>query len=228
MGTSTTANDPTRLGIRHRAIFESNAAIFRDAKVLDIASHDGRWTIAAIKMGAAFTTGIEVRPEMIRHAEENFAEYDIPHHAYRFINDDVFDVLKDGESHRIEADVVMCLGFIYHTLRYQDLFTGIRALNPKYLLIDTAVILADRPFVRLKLEDTTKEAAGADHTFGLQGHMITGQPSASALELLVTAHGFKVLEKFDWPNFLDRDYPDEESVQSYYEGRRVTWLCTST
>lgn len=164
---------------------------------------------------------------MVRHAEENFAEYDIARHTYRFINDDIFDVLKDGESQQLEADVVMCLGFIDHTLRYQDLFTGIRALNPKYLLIDTAVILADRPFVRLKLEDTTKQAAGTDHTFGLQGQMITGQPSASALELMLTAHGFEVLEKFDWPNFIDLNYPNEESVQTYYEGRRVTWLCAS-
>jgi len=223
--TSTTANDPRRLGIRYRGMFETNAHIFPGAKVLDIASHDGRWSFAASKLGAASVTGIEVRSEMVKHAEDNFAEYGVPHEAYRFINDDVFDVLKDREGNNLDVDVVLCLGFIYHTLRYQDLFAGVRALNPRYFLIDSAVILADRPFVRVKLEDTTKEAAGADHTFGAEGNMVTGQPSSSALELMLNAHGFTVVNKFDWPAFIDEHFPDEESVQSYYSGRRLTWLC---
>ncbi|MCZ3387896.1 MAG: hypothetical protein LH645_01960 [Actinomycetia bacterium] len=226
--TSTTANNPLRLHIRYRAMFEANAAIFRGARVVDIASHDGRWTMAANKMGATFTTGIEFRSEMVKHAEENFTEYSVPKDTYRFINDDVFEVLQNPSDFQLkseDAEVVMCLGFIYHTLRYQDLFSGIRKLNPKYLLIDSGVIANELPFIRVHVEDSSKQAAGADTTFDLEGHLITGRPSPSALELMLNAHGFEVVKKFDWPTFLEENFPDQRSAESYQKGRRVTWLC---
>ncbi|MGZ5400404.1 MAG: hypothetical protein ACXWDM_10360, partial [Nocardioides sp.] len=181
LDTSSTASNKKRLRMRHHAIFGSHAEIFPGARVLDIASHDARWSMAALHAGAAHTTGIEANRDLLKAAEETFQHYDVAPDTYRFINDDVFDVLGDPLAHELDVDLVMCIGFIYHTLRYQDLFAGVRALNPRYFLVDTAVILAEQPMVKLFSEDVSKESSGLDHTFTREGRLITGRPSIPAL-----------------------------------------------
>ena len=223
--TSSTASGPSRLNIRHHAMFEVNESIFPNARVLDLASHDGRWSMAALEAGASNVVGVEGRPELVKRAEENIAHYGVDPTKYRFINDDIFEVLRAPADNALDIDVVMCLGFIYHTLRYQDLFAGVRSLNPKYFLIDTAVITNERPMILIHSEDSSKESAGLDHTFQANGRLITGRPSASALELMLEAHGFKVAKRFDWPAFLAANYPKNKAVGSYREGKRITWLC---
>ncbi|MFL6179625.1 MAG: class I SAM-dependent methyltransferase, partial [Actinomycetes bacterium] len=119
--TSSTASGRSRLNIRHHAMFESNKSIFPNAKVIDLASHDGRWTMSALEAGASHVIGVEGRPELVKRAEENIAHYGVDPTRYRFINDDIFDVLRSPADNEVDIDIVMCLGFIYHTLRYQDL-----------------------------------------------------------------------------------------------------------
>jgi len=224
--TSSTASNRQRLNMRHAAIFTFNKRIFRRARVLDIASHDGRWTMAALRMGAAHATGIEVSTELVKKAEETFTSYAVDPATYRFIHDDVFDVLADPAGHELDVDVVMCLGFLYHTLRYQELFAGVRALQPKHFLVDTAVIVSDEPLIKLHLEDTSKESAGDDHSFALDGQLITGRPSVPALEMMLQTYGFRVVNRFDWAALIDKRHPDEvRTVESYRARRRVTWLC---
>src|SRR6476661_8939613 len=60
--TSQTTATRGRLNLRYEAIFAENRDIFAGAKVLDIASHDGRWSLAALECGAASVIGIEARP----------------------------------------------------------------------------------------------------------------------------------------------------------------------
>ena len=223
--TSATASNKRRLALRHEALFGSNAEVFTGARVLDIASHDGRWSMAALQAGAAHVTGIEANSELVKSAQETFRHYDVSSDSYRFIDDDIFDVLGDPQGHDVDVDVVMCLGFIYHTLRYQELFSGARALNPRHFLVDTAVIVHDEAMVKLRAEDVGKESSGLDHTFTRAGRLITGRPSVSALEMLLETHGFTVVDRFDWNGFLERDHPNAKAVRSYREGRRVTWLC---
>ena len=62
--TSKTGPSRHRLGARHRAIIEGNERLLVGRRVLDIASHDGRWSFAALKSGAAHVTGIEARPHL--------------------------------------------------------------------------------------------------------------------------------------------------------------------
>jgi len=223
--TSGTASRLERLNIRHEGMFESNQSIFADARVLDLASHDGRWSMAALDAGASHVTGVEGRAELVSEAESTFSMYGVDVSRYRFMNDDMFDVLHGPVDHGLDVDVVMCLGFLYHTLRYQDLLAGVRALRPKYFLIDTAVIKHDKAMVLLHSEDSSKESAGLDHTFQVEGRLITGRPSVSALELMLDVHGFSVAKRFDWAAFLAENHPTEKTVGSYRDGKRVTWLC---
>src|SRR5262249_22037325 len=73
--TSETSTHPGRLNLRHQAMFGDNLDVFEGARVLDIASHDGRWSFAALKAGAASVVGIEGRPELVANANETFEQY---------------------------------------------------------------------------------------------------------------------------------------------------------
>ena len=59
--TSQTGDPRERINLRYEAIFAHNADVFQGARVLDIASHDGRWSLAALRTGAAEVIGIEAR-----------------------------------------------------------------------------------------------------------------------------------------------------------------------
>ena len=49
--TSSVGNWPDRLNSRYRAIISANKSLFDGARVLDLASHDGRWSYAALDAG---------------------------------------------------------------------------------------------------------------------------------------------------------------------------------
>src|SRR5579863_7632854 len=69
--TSDTAAAPDRLNQRYRALIQSNAGIISGRRVLDIASHDGRWSLAAHKASAEHVLGIEARQHLVDAARDN-------------------------------------------------------------------------------------------------------------------------------------------------------------
>ena len=154
--TSQTAAHRGRLNLRYEAIFAENRDIFAGARVLDVASHDGRWSLAALKTGAAEVVGVEARDELVRAARENLERY-ANGSRYRFVAGDVFEVLS---REQIEADVVLCLGFLYHTLRYNELMRRIRDIDPRHLVIDTAV-LRRRKAATVTMARSRRRACGA-------------------------------------------------------------------
>ena len=70
---------------RYEALFASNRDIFDGARVLDLASHDGRYSFAALKTGAAHVTGVEVRQSLVDRAQDTFAFYGQDPETYRFV-----------------------------------------------------------------------------------------------------------------------------------------------
>src|SRR4051794_35722395 len=123
-----------RLNVRYEAIFGENKDLFQGARVLDIASHDGRWSMAALANGAKSVVGIEAQPDLVDHAVATMKHYGQDPDRFRFIAGDVHEVLN---SEDLEVDVVLCLGFLYHTLRYNELLHGIRRTGAHHLVIDT-------------------------------------------------------------------------------------------
>src|SRR6185436_700597 len=92
--TSETANIPNRLQKRFQAIFETKPAIWAGAKVLDLGSHDGRFSYAALKMGAAHVTGIEARPHLVENCVQNMAKLQVNSTNFRFIHGDAFTFME--------------------------------------------------------------------------------------------------------------------------------------
>lgn len=219
--TSRTSAHPWRLNLRYEAIFAEHRDVFAGARVLDIASHDGRWSLAALETGAASVTGVEARADLVRAAEENLREAGVEEDRFRFVGGDVFDVLgRDG----IEADVVMCLGFLYHTLRYNELWTRIAARRPRHVLVDTLI----RPgtpdaVVKLFRESTSRQGNAVGDEFSSGDQVLVGRPSLPALRLMGEAYGFTLVTLSDWATLL-RDNPDADGIGDYRAGRRVTAL----
>jgi len=61
---------PNRLNHRFQALIETNKDLINGKKILDIGSHDGRWSFAAIKNGATYVLGIELFPKLVKVANK--------------------------------------------------------------------------------------------------------------------------------------------------------------
>jgi Methyltransferase domain len=222
--TSETATHPGRLNLRHQAMFGDNLDVFDGARVLDIASHDGRWSFAALQAGAASVVGVEGRPELVDAANKNFEHYGADRASYRFIAADVFHALAEEPG---EFDVVLCLGFLYHTLRYNELFARIRRFNPKYLVIDTQVAKGEYLVIRLRVENAGLQSNSIADDFSHEGQVLTGRPTVNALEAMAGAYGFELERYSDWAGLLRDNTESARHYEAYSTGARVTALFRS-
>ncbi len=216
--TSQTAAIRDRLNLRYEAIFAENRDVFDGANVLDLASHDGRWSLAALKTGADHVVGIEGRRELVANATASFEHYQIDRRRYRFVAGDIFK-----EIARVDwrFDVVLCLGFLYHTLRYNELMFHIRRMEPRHVIIDSGVLDHEEPVVRVRSEPVVEQRNAIADAYSWRGHVLSGEPSTAAIEKLLSAYDFEVERMTDWAHLLDGN-PSATGVHDYATGRRVT------
>jgi hypothetical protein len=216
--TSETAPFRGRLNLRYEAIFAENSDAFDGARVLDLASHDGRWSLAALKTGAAHVVGIEGRPELVANAKANFEHYGIERTRYRFVAGDIFEQIA---SPQWRFDVVLCLGFLYHTLRYNELMFHVRRMEPRYVIIDTGVVGYEEPVVRLRAEPVADQRNAIADAYSWQGVVLSGEPSVAAVEKLLSVYDFEVERTTEWTQLLAAN-PSAKGIYDYAHGRRIT------
>lgn len=222
--TSETSPELDRLELRYHAIFRENADLFAGARVLDIASHDGRWSFAALQAGAREVVGIEARSHLVDNANATFAHYGIAPDRHRFICGDVFDVLG-RES--IDVDVVLCLGYLYHTLRYNELMRRIRDLSPQWLVVDTQVTRGrKRPMVRLVVERAEREGNAVLDPWSWNDSTLVGWPNVRGLDFLLHAYDFDVVRRTKWRKLVKAN-PHRTGVEDYAQRRRITVVAKS-
>ncbi len=223
--TSKTTPYRSRLNLRYDAIFTENREIFAGARVLDIASHDGRWSFAALKSGAASVVGIEARPELVKNAQENMAHYHVAEDRYEFRTGDVFVALAEAD---LKVDVVLCLGFLYHTLRYSELMHRISGCEPEHLIIDTSVAPNHHErVVAIRAEPVEFQRNAVTDDFSHGDVVLSGAPSIPALRVIGNAYGFTPVGLSDWAGLL-RDNPEADHVRDYSRQRRVTMRYRAT
>lgn len=218
LDTSTTAVNPGRLNLRHEAIITDNLDILEGARVLDIASHDGRWTFAALRAGARHVIGAEGRPELVANAMENLAAYGIEPDRYRFIVGDLFTTL---EQEKPQVDVVMCLGFLYHTMRYDDIFRAMSRTNAEYLILDTQIEKSPEAILRVRTNGLEGQGSAFSDTPIDTGQVLVGRPSVHALRTMAWVYGYRFDRLSDWPGILE-DNPQVKTVGVYRTGDRTT------
>ena len=214
---------PERTNERYEALFARNRDIFDGARVLDLASHDGRYSFAALKTGAAHVTGVEVRESLVHKAQETFAFYGQDPETYRFVCGDIFEVLA---REKFEVDVVLCLGFLYHTYRHTELMYRLHHLAPKHLILDTMVMPGRQPTLKVLRERDVEDIRSAAQDDWSVGRVLVARPSVPALQLLLASYGFEIESMYDWKSRL-ADRPPIPGLKGYANGKRVTLRCRS-
>lgn len=211
LSSSTTAATKERLNQRYRALIEWNHHLIEGKRVLDLASHDGRWSFAARQAGASYVRGIEARSHLVEAARANVREYDIT--DVDFIEGDIFQELDWLKG---EIDTVLCFGFFYHTLNHMSLLHKIAKLKPSHLIMDTAVSLKSGSIIEVEPEIPEEESCGAFER-------LKGTPTKQALELMLTTAGFYHLEYYDWHHAGITDWRE---LKAYYLRKRVSLRAT--
>lgn len=218
LDTSTTAVTRDRLNLRHEAIITDNADVLEGARVLDIASHDARWTYAALRAGARHVVGAEGRPDLVDHAVENLEHYGIGPDRYRFLVGDLFTTLAQDQP---QVDVVLCLGFLYHTMRYDDVFRVMSQTGAEHLILDTQVEPSREAILRVRTNGLEGQgSAFTDNPIGT-GQVLVGRPSVRALRTMAWVYGYRLDRFSDWSGIL-ADNPDARTVGVYRSGARTT------
>jgi hypothetical protein len=212
---------PNRMNQRYEALFAANRDLLDGARVLDLASHDGRWSFAALKTGAAHVTGIEVRAPFVEKARETFAFYGQDPETYRFVCGDVFEVLA---REKFDVDVVLCLGYLYHTYRHTELMYRLHGLAPQHLIVDTMVMPGKQPTLRIYREPDAEDIRSAAQDAYSVGRVLVAWPSVPALLQLLTAYGFELESMYDWKSRL-AGKPPVPGLSGYAKGTRVTVRC---
>jgi 2-polyprenyl-3-methyl-5-hydroxy-6-metoxy-1,4-benzoquinol methylase len=215
--TGATAN---RLNERHRAMIESNRDIISGCRVLDLASHDGRWSVAAAQMGASYVLGIEARPNLVAAAREQLSHRPVSNRI-EFRTGDVMSELPQLSE---AFDTVMCLGFLYHMIDHMVLLRAIRQLNPKHLIIDTHISIRPGAIIEVWEEAVDHESAAAVADAGSPGRALKGIPTKSALEMMLKAAGFDEIRYWNWKKAGIKCWAD---LKEYYLGERVTLRCAT-
>jgi hypothetical protein len=211
-----------RLNLRYEAIFAEHRDVFEGARVLDISSHDGRWSLAALETGARSVIGIEARPELIETSAATLTECGADPASYSFVEGDVFEVLA---RQSFDVDVVLCLGFFYHTMRHTELLHLITRLRPRYLMLDTEVATqSDGLMMEIHREHSHKPWNAVNDSYLPDGMVLVGKPNIAALRMMLDTFGYEVERFSDWRGLL-RDNPDLSGVADYRKLKRVTVRC---
>ena len=210
-----------RSNLRYQAIFGEFGEIFDGARVLDIGCHDGRWCLAALANGAKSAVGIEARPEFVEAARTKVADYGFGEDRARFVHGSVYEVLAESSD---EFDVVLCLGYLYHTLRYNELFSRIRATNPTYVVIDSraAAVDGERALIYPVLEGEEFQGNAVLEPYSYGDLTLTGRPNLKAMQLIMEAYGYELQRQSDWTGIL-RDN-GSFGAKDYAGGQRTTVL----
>lgn len=214
--TSKVGSSPNRLNNRHRAIIENNKQIIFNSSILDLASHDGRWSFAALKNGASQVLGIEGRQRLVDESGRLMQRYGISHKKYSFIVGDIFEKMSEFKPKTF--DVIFCLGIFYHIMNHMLLLTQIKRLKPKYLILDTATNTSNYAIISLG-EDNNQFEANAIQT-NSNPRSVIGIPSKKALELMLTNLGFEI-QYYDWNKAEISNWTD---IEDYRDGKRVSLL----
>jgi len=214
--TTETVPSRSRLNARWRAVIGWNESILAGRRVVDLGCHDGRWSFAALKAGASHVVGIEARGHLAEKAKDNFRSYGVPAGAYEIVTGDAIETLRGRKIGSI--DILMCLGFFYHTLEHMRLLLETSRLGAEYVIIDTSISPAKEPLVALAFESTADPRNAVDYGSTGSNKALVGSPSKSGLLAMLDYAGYTA-EFFDWQNNAVDDWTD---LPDYATHLRVT------
>ena len=206
-----------RLNKRYNALIEYNKKIIQGKRILDIASHDGRWTFAALKAGANHVIGIEIVSSAVQLAIKNMKMHPEFQGKYEFIVANIDEEIMKFKEEKF--DTIFCFGYLYHTLNQMQLIKEFKRLNPEHIIFDTHVSTSEKPVIELKkMQLKNPNAPIGKINVKLNNQILEGWPSKSALELMLEQIGYDY-EYYDW---FDQGINNWERLDDYKRRIRVT------
>jgi hypothetical protein len=204
-----------RLRYRHKSIIECNRSLFPGARVLDLGSHDGRWSLAALDAGAALVLGIEGRQHLVEAANENLAAYHVASSRYSFKQGDVLSVMAMLAPDSFE--VILCLGIFYHTARHYEFFEQFYRLRASYVILDTAIEQLEGISVHFKYENDGDAKALLSKGFS---RSLVGFPTHGMIAMLCDHFRF-TWRTIDWTSLGIERW---EGMNDYQDDSRRTYV----
>ena len=129
------------------------------------------------------------------------------------------------EREKLEVDVVLCLGYLYHTYRHTELMYRLHHLAPRHLIVDTMVVPGTKPTLRVIRERDSEDIRQAAQDAYSVDRVLVGRPSVPALQMMLRAYGFEIESMYDWKGRLaGRQLP---GLKGYAKGKRATLRCRS-
>lgn len=212
-----------RLCARHEVLIGQNVDRIEGRRCLDIGSHDGRWTFAAIQAGAAHVVGVEPRAGLAASAERNLAAYSVPAARYAF-------AVADGRSYLRTAgrrfDTVFLFGVFYHVHDHVDLVRLVAETGADTVLLDTQLTQdanALAPTVTFTAEPIDDISNNPQELLPGSGCSIVGHPSRAFVHFLFDRFGYEVAE-LPWAPALARW--TGRTLEDYHAGARGTFRIT--
>jgi hypothetical protein len=199
-----------RLNARYVALIHSNRHLIEGRRVLDLASHDGRFTFAALQNGAVRVVGIEHSARLLETSYENLDHYGVDRERYDFVLGDLFDHLDHAEP----FDVVFCFGILYHVNDHMLLLSKIAAREPRHLLIDSRMSQFEGSVIEVRSPLGASPPA--------PGNDLEAQPTRAALDAMLAYFGW-TFEYYDWAG---SGLTTSKHLSDYRVGQRVSVVVT--
>jgi len=137
-----------RLRHQYEAFVSQNRELFQGARVLDIMSSQGFWSLAALDAGAAHVVGLEDSPQAVEAAKTAFVELSIDPKSYRFIASEIPAGLRRLEPKAV--DLVLCHGFLERS-DPRFVFQQLVRLQVKHVILDTRIAVGKGRIARFVL-----------------------------------------------------------------------------
>lgn len=202
-----------RLNTRHRFCVEDMRPYFKAKRVLDLASHDGRWAYSYAAAGAREVIGVEGRQELVE-AFETFPSGPAKDKV-KLVIDDAVTFLNWLNEAGETFDFVAILGFYYHTMEHFRILQQSRRLGARHIVIDSEFIMSDNPIIQMAQEATDKTSNAIASIEGQVSNVI-GIPSVGALERMADVLGYDVF----WSRWEDVPEAEREGLGDYFRNHR--------
>jgi 16S rRNA G966 N2-methylase RsmD len=203
----------TRLQRRFEIIFSGNSDAFRDARVLDLKSSSGVWSLAALDAGAKHVVAVEPGKALIESARKAFSECEIDAASYLFMNSDVPSALRSFEPGAF--DLVISHGY-FEQSDPRFFFSQMNRLQIKRVLLDTRISLGKGPIVRLRNRSPDEMESKVTNRY----NSILSIPNHELVAF------FCDYFKFGWRLVLGKtsQISDWAGLSDYEQGRHSTYL----
>lgn len=200
-----------RARYRYEAIVGRNRDLFGNARVLDLMSGDGVWSMAALDAGAAHIVGVEPDASRLALATTTFSLHKVEASSYQFTGSDVLTALRSFSPGTF--DLVLCREFLA-MCDARQLFGHWRDLKTKHVILDTSIVVGKGPITRFgtreEFDQTGAEPSGP----------ILSLPNHELIEYLCGYYGFR-WRMIDWQSLGITDW---NSVRDYQRDRRRTYV----